>query len=125
MVPEKIAACGLYQSVIIRVDATTRQNLLKLYFKLVTDDYPMVRRASATNLPRLIDLLTEFTEHNPNDVNKITNEDWEIISKMFQHLITDDQDLVKFLSVDVLISILEFSGKFMNTVLMLISYLVH
>ena len=58
--------------------------------------------------PRLIDLLTEFTEHNPNDVNKITNEDWEIISKMFQHLITDDQDLVKFLSVDVLISILEF-----------------
>lgn len=108
---KKIAACGLYQSVIIRVDATTRQNLLKLYFKLVTDDYPMVRRASATNLPRLIDLLTEFTEHNPNDVNKITNEDWEIISKMFQHLITDDQDLVKFLSVDVLISILEFFGK--------------
>lgn len=108
---KKIAACGLYQSVIIRVDATTRQNLLKLYFKLVTDDYPMVRRASATNLPRLIDLLTEFTEHNPNDVNKITNEDWEIISKMFQHLITDDQDLVKFLSVDVLISILEFFEK--------------
>ena len=108
---KKIAACGLYQSVIIRVDATTRQNLLKLYFKLVTDDYPMVRRASATNLPRLIDLLTEFTEHNPNDVNKITNEDWEIISKMFQHLIIDDQDLVKFLSVDVLISILEFFGK--------------
>ena len=30
---------------------------------------------------------------------------------MFQHLITDDQDLVKFLSVDVLISILEFFGK--------------
>ncbi|RCK57849.1 Protein phosphatase PP2A regulatory subunit A [Candida viswanathii] len=108
---KKIAACGLYQAVIIKVDAATRQNLLKLYLKLVTDDYPMVRRASATNLPRLIDLLTEFTENNPNDVNKVTNEDWEIISKMFQHLITDDQDSVKFLSVDVLISILEFFQK--------------
>ena len=85
----------------------------------------MVRRASATNLPHLIDLLTEFTEKSPNDANKITNEDWEIISKMFQHLITDDQDSVKFLSVDVLISILEFFQKLMNTVLTLISYPVH
>lgn len=108
---KKIAACGLYKAVIINVDAATRQNLLKLYLKLVTDDYPMVRRASATNLPQLIDLLTEFTESSPNDANKITNEDWEIISKMFQHLITDDQDSVKFLSVDVLISILEFFQK--------------
>lgn len=108
---KKIAACGLYKAVIIKVDAATRQNLLKLYLKLVTDDYPMVRRASATNLPHLIDLLTEFTEKSPNDANKITNEDWEIISKMFQHLITDDQDSVKFLSVDVLISILEFFQK--------------
>lgn len=122
---KKIAACGLYKAVIIKVDAATRQNLLKLYLKLVTDDYPMVRRASATNLPHLIDLLTEFTEQSPNDANKITNEDWEIISKMFQHLITDDQDSVKFLSVDVLISILEFFQKSMNTVLTLISYPVH
>ncbi|CAI5758207.1 unnamed protein product [Candida verbasci] len=108
---KKIASCGLYKSVITRVDLNTRQNLLKLYLKLIVDDYPMVRRAAATNLPKIINLLTEFTESKPNDVNKITNEDWEIISKMFQHLINDDQDSVKFLSVDVLISILDFFQK--------------
>ncbi|EDK44836.1 protein phosphatase PP2A regulatory subunit A [Lodderomyces elongisporus NRRL YB-4239] len=108
---KKIASCGLYKAVIIRVNAEVRKDLLKMYLKLVTDDYPMVRRAAATNLPHLIDLLTEFTEKSPNDVNKVNTEDWEIISKMFQHLINDDQDSVKFLSVDVLISILEFFQK--------------
>lgn len=108
---KKIASCGLYKAVIIRVDANTRKELLRTYLKLVTDDYPMVRRAAATNLPYLIDLLTKFTEESPNDVNKVNNEDWEIISKMFQHLINDDQDSVKFLSVDVLIAILEFFQK--------------
>ncbi|KAI5959151.1 TPD3 [Candida pseudojiufengensis] len=108
---KKIASCGLYQSVIIRVDSNIRKDLLKMYLKLVTDDYPMVRRSAATNLPKIIDLLTEFTENYPNDLNKINNEDWEIISKMFQHLINDDQDSVKFLSIDVLISILEFFQK--------------
>lgn len=108
---KKIASCGLYKAVIIRVDANTRKELLRTYLKLVTDDYPMVRRAAATNLPHLIDLLTKFTEESPNDVNKVNNEDWEIISKMFQHLINDDQDSVKFLSVDVLIAILEFFQK--------------
>ncbi|KAI3402818.2 TPD3 [Candida oxycetoniae] len=108
---KKIASCGLYKAVIIRVNAEVRKDLLKMYLKLVTDDYPMVRRSAATNLPHLIDLLTEFTEKSPNDVNKVNNEDWEIISKMFQHLLNDDQDSVKFLSVDVLISILVFFQK--------------
>lgn len=108
---KKVASCGLYKAVILKVNSSARRDLLNLYLKLVTDDYPMVRRAAANNLPHLINLLTEFTEEKPNDVNKINNEDWEIISKMFQHLINDDQDSVKFLSIDVLIAILEFFQK--------------
>ncbi|KAG7665708.1 TPD3 [[Candida] subhashii] len=109
---KKVASCGLYKSVIIKVDANIRKDLLKLYLKLVVDDYPMVRRSAATYLPELINLLTEFTESSTIDqVNKVTNEDWEIISKMFQQLINDDQDSVKFLSIDVLIAILEFFQK--------------
>ncbi|EGW31801.1 uncharacterized protein SPAPADRAFT_62392 [Spathaspora passalidarum NRRL Y-27907] len=112
---KKIASCGLFGSIILKVDSNTRKDLLKLYLKLICDDYPMVRRSAATNLPHLINLLTEFTETSPNDVNKINNQDWEIISKMFQHLINDDQDSVKFLSIDVLISILEFFNKINET----------
>lgn len=109
---KKVALCGLYKAVIIKVDSATRKDLLKLYLKLVTDDYPMVRRSAASSLPELINLLTEFTEKSQgNDVNKVSSEDWEIISKMFQHLINDDQDSVKFLSVDVLIAILDFFQK--------------
>ncbi|KAK6462397.1 armadillo-type protein [Scheffersomyces coipomensis] len=108
---KKIASCGLYKSVIVKVNASIRKELLNLYLKLVCDEYPMVRRSAATNLPTLIDLLTEFTTLTPNDANKMNNDDWDIISKMFQHLINDDQDSVKFLSIDVLISILEFFQK--------------
>ncbi|ODV79355.1 ARM repeat-containing protein [Suhomyces tanzawaensis NRRL Y-17324] len=105
---KKIASCGLYKSVLVKVPAAARIELLNLYLKLITDDYPMVRRSAATNLPELINLLTTFTSANPNHDNKVNNEDWEIISKMFHHLINDDQDSVKFLSIDVLIAILEF-----------------
>ncbi|KAK6205592.1 armadillo-type protein [Scheffersomyces amazonensis] len=108
---KKIASCGLYKAVIIKVNSSIRKELLNLYLKLVCDEYPMVRRSAASNLPTLIDLLTEFTEIKPNDANKVNNEDWDIISKMFQHLINDDQDSVKLLSIDVLISILEFFQK--------------
>ncbi|CUM65147.1 uncharacterized protein PRCAT00002774001 [Priceomyces carsonii] len=103
---KKIASCGLYKSVILKVDASTRRELLNMYLKLVCDDSPMVRRSAATNLPVLIN---KFTNEKP--LEPVTNQDWEIISQMFQHLINDDQDSVKFLSIDVLISILEFFQK--------------
>ena len=112
---KKIASCGLYKSIIVRVDTNTRKDCLNMYLKLISDESPMVRRSAANNLPELIDLLTEFTETSPNDSNKINNEDWDIISKMFQHLINDDQDSVKFLSIDVLISILQFFQKINET----------
>lgn len=103
---KKIASCGLYQSVILKVNANTRKDLLGLYLKLICDDSPMVRRSAANNLPAII---SKFTNEGP--LEKINNNDWEIISQMFQHLINDDQDSVKFLSIDVLIAILESFQK--------------
>ncbi|CCF57770.1 hypothetical protein KAFR_0D01240 [Kazachstania africana CBS 2517] len=98
----KVSACGLFKSVIVRIrDDTLRQNLLALYLQLVSDDTPMVKRAAAKNLPPIIDLLTQ----NPDLSN---NHDWDYISNMFQKIINDNQDSVKFLAVDCLISILKF-----------------
>lgn len=108
---KRIASCGLYKSVIIKVNNTIRQNLLQLYLKLIMDEGPMVRRSAAANLPGIINQLTDFTQTTPSDPNKVTNKDWEIISQMFQSLIDDDQDSVKFLSIDVLIAILEYFQK--------------
>lgn len=101
----KVSACGLFQSVIIDCnDSELRKNLFALYLQLVQDDTPMVKRAAAKNLPKLIDLLTD-------NVNLSTAEDWDYISTMFQKIINDNQDSVKFLAVDCLISILKFFNK--------------
>lgn len=101
----KVSACGLFKSVLVRVqDDKFRKDLLALFLQLIQDETPMVRRAAGKNLPTLIDLLTQ----NPS---LSTDEDWDYISNMFQKLISDGQDSVKFLSVDVLISILKFFNK--------------
>lgn len=98
----KVSSCGLFKAVIVRVkDDTLRNNLLALYLQLVQDDTPMVRRAAAKHLPGLIDLFAENT-------NLATVEDWEYISTMFQKINTDNQDSVKFLAIDCLISILKY-----------------
>lgn len=98
----KVSSCGLFKAIIVRVkDDTLRNNLLGLYLQLVQDDTPMVRRAAAKHLPELVDLFTE----NPNSA---TVEDWEYISTMFQKISTDNQDSVKFLAIDCLISILKY-----------------
>ena len=98
----KVSACGLFKLVIVRIkDDELRKNMLALYLQLVQDDTPMVKRAAAKNLPDLIDLLTQ----NPDLSN---DTDWDFISNMFQRIINDNQDSVKFLAVDCLISILKF-----------------
>lgn len=98
----KVSACGLFKSVVVRVkDDSLRKELLSLYLQLVQDDTPMVRRTAARNLPTLIDLLTQNLELS-------TNEDWDYISNMFQKIINDNQDSVKFLTVNSLISVLKF-----------------
>ncbi|SCU84848.1 LANO_0C02542g1_1 [Lachancea nothofagi CBS 11611] len=101
----KVSSCGLFRSVLARVkDDKFRKELLALYLQLVQDETPMVRRAAGKNLPVLIDLLTQ----NP-DLS--TSDDWDYISNMFQKIIGDTQDSVKFLAVDVLVSILKFFNK--------------
>uniref|UniRef100_A0A0L0NXZ1 Phosphatase PP2A regulatory subunit A/Splicing factor 3B subunit 1-like HEAT repeat domain-containing protein n=1 Tax=Candidozyma auris TaxID=498019 RepID=A0A0L0NXZ1_CANAR len=105
---KKVASCGLYKSVVVRVDAQLRRELLMLYNSLVSDDSPMVRRSAAKHLPGIIDTLTEYTREHPNSNKKVDDNDLEIISKMFHHLINDAQDSVKLLSIDVLVAILEY-----------------
>jgi len=98
---KKVAATGLFESIITKVDDDSRKELLTIYAKLTQDESPLVRRPSATHLPKIIDLLRE----HPN----LSNEnDWELISSMFQSLTNDHQDSVKLLSVDVLIAIARF-----------------
>lgn len=104
----KIASCCLYKSVLLKVDQPTRKELLTDYLKLVKDEYPMVRRSAASNLPTLINLLTTYRQENNIPAEEIVDNELKIISEMFFHLIIDDQDSVKFLSIDILIAILEF-----------------
>lgn len=105
---KKVSSCGLFKSVIVRVDAPTRRDLLMLYYNMIVDDSPMVRRSAAKNLPTLIDKLSDFTRDNLDSPKKMDDTDLEIISKMFHHLINDSQDSVKLLSIDVLVSILSY-----------------
>lgn len=68
------------------------------FAQLVHDDTPMVRRQAATNLAK-------FVKTMPADL---------VVSEMiplFQHLAQDDQDSVRLLTVEVLISIAEVVPK--------------
>lgn len=105
---KKVSLCGLFKSVIARVDAATRRDLLMLYYNMIVDDSPMVRRSAAKYLPTLIDKMSDYTRENPESLQKMDDTDLEIISKMFHHLINDSQDSVKLLSIDVLVSILSY-----------------
>lgn len=105
---KKVALCGLYKCVIVRVNASVRRDLLMLYYNLVSDESPMVRRSAARHLPTLIDKLTQLSRENPDPSQKVDDNDLEIILKMFHHLINDAQDSVKLLSIDVLVLILEY-----------------
>ncbi|KAH3667235.1 hypothetical protein OGAPHI_002884 [Ogataea philodendri] len=99
-----IAATGLFRSAITRVPSEIRLELLKLYGELIQDDSPMVRKASATHLPELIDILAQHFS-TPDRINEFH---WDLVTSMYESLVNDNQDSVKFLSVDVLISILLF-----------------
>ncbi|CDK27246.1 unnamed protein product [Kuraishia capsulata CBS 1993] len=102
-----VAATGLFKSIIIRVLPELRKELLDLYYELIQDDSPMVRKAAATHLPEITDILTE----NFGYPGKSDDFHWDLVTSMFQFLVGDSQDSVKFLSVDVLISILKFERQ--------------
>lgn len=94
----RVSATGLYQTVIAKVSPTAQEDLLSQYKALCQDEAPMVRRAAATNLPKVISALPDAKFEGS-------------IYSMFQSQVTDDQDSVRLLSVDVLISIAEALKK--------------
>ncbi|PGH32458.1 protein phosphatase 2 (formerly 2A), regulatory subunit A [[Emmonsia] crescens] len=90
----KISATGLYSAPYSKASPTLQQGLRQQFGHLVHDDTPMVRRQAANNLAK-------FTKEMATPV--IIDE----IIPLFQYLANDDQDSVRLLTVDILISICE------------------
>ena len=90
----KISATGLYTVPYKKASPSLQQGLRSQFGHLVHDETPMVRRQAANNLAK-------FVKEVPPPI---------VIEEMiplFQHLAGDDQDSVRLLTVDVLISIAE------------------
>lgn len=96
----RVSATGLYATVIKKFtgNVATQEDLLALYKSLVLDEAPMVRRAAATNLPKVINALPDAKFEGS-------------IYSMFQSQVHDEQDSVRLLSVNVLIAIAETLKK--------------
>lgn len=103
----RVAAAGLFKSCVTRVDSALRKELLELYLELVRDESPMVRRACGNQLPHLIDILS-MAFHEPSQLGEFQ---WDLIVSMFHATLNDQQDSVKFLAVDIVISLLKHVRK--------------
>ncbi|EWC43446.1 protein phosphatase PP2A regulatory subunit A [Drechslerella stenobrocha 248] len=90
----KVSATGLYCVAYEKATAPSQESLRANFGLLVNDDTPMVRRAAAT-------ALAKFAKNMSPEVVVA-----EILS-LFQHLAQDDQDSVRLLTIEVLISIAE------------------
>lgn len=94
----KISATGLFTAPYRKASPALQEGLRQQFSQLVHDDTPMVRRQAATNLAR-------FVVAMPPEI---------VVAEMiplFQHLAQDDQDSVRLLTVEVLISIAEVVPK--------------
>jgi serine/threonine-protein phosphatase 2A regulatory subunit A len=98
----KVSATGLYVTPYSRVTPPVQEALRTQFGKLVRDDTPMVRRQAATNLAKFVSAMP---------ANIVIEE----MIPLFQHLGTDDQDSVRLLTVDILISIAEAVPKEQQT----------
>ncbi|KAK4114230.1 ARM repeat-containing protein [Canariomyces notabilis] len=94
----KVSGCGLYTTPYSKVSPPIQEQLRQQFGQLVHDDTPMVRRQAATNLAK-------FVKEMPAAI--VVEE----MIPMFQHLVQDDQDSVRLLTVEVLISIAEVVPK--------------
>ncbi|KAN0079776.1 Armadillo-type fold [Elaphomyces granulatus] len=90
----KISATGLYYVPYRKASTALQQGLRQQFGHLVHDETPMVRRQAANNLAKFIKELT-------------TPVIIEEMIPLFQYLASDDQDSVRLLTVDILISIAE------------------
>ncbi|KAI1939023.1 protein phosphatase 2A structural subunit [Ophidiomyces ophidiicola] len=90
----KISATGLYCAPYKNASPTLQQALRQQFGPLVHDDTPMVRRQAANNLAKFVKGMG-------------TTEIIDEMIPLFQYLANDDQDSVRLLTVDILISIAE------------------
>lgn len=90
----KISATGLYAAPYSKASPTLQQGLRQQFAHLVHDDTPMVRRQAANNLAKFVKEMT-------------TTVVLDEMVPLFQHLANDDQDSVRLLTVDILVSIAE------------------
>lgn len=90
----KVSGCGLFTAPYAKVSPTSQQQLREQFGQLVHDETPMVRRQAATNLAK-------FVKEQPAPI--VIDE----MIPLFQHLSSDDQDSVRLLTVEILVSIAE------------------
>ncbi|KIH93109.1 protein phosphatase 2 (formerly 2A), regulatory subunit A [Sporothrix brasiliensis 5110] len=94
----KVSGCGLYTAPYKKVPPGVQEQLRQQFGQLVHDDTPMVRRQSATHMPK-------FVKEMPAAI--VIDE----MIPLFQHLAQDDQDSVRLLTVEILIAIAEVVPK--------------
>ncbi|KID69734.1 protein phosphatase PP2A regulatory subunit A, partial [Metarhizium hybridum] len=94
----KVSGCGLFTTPYRKVSPPIQEQLRQQFGLLVHDDTPMVRRQAATNLAK-------FVKEMPASI--VIDE----MIPLFQHLVQDDQDSVRLLTVEILISIAEVVPK--------------
>lgn len=94
----KVSGCGLYTAPYKKVSSPVQEQLRQQFGHLVHDDTPMVRRQSATHLAKFVKEMTPTIAV-------------EEMIPLFQHLAQDEQDSVRLLTVEVLISIAEVVPK--------------
>ncbi|KAL8787916.1 MAG: hypothetical protein Q9213_001943 [Squamulea squamosa] len=98
----KISATGLYNVPYSKASQTSQEGLRQQFGQLVHDETPMVRRQAANNLAK-------FVKEIPASL--VVDE----MIPLFQHLASDDQDSVRLLTVEILISIAEVVPKEQQT----------
>ena len=98
----KISATGLYNVPYSKATPPSQEGLRQQFTQLVHDDTPMVRRQAANNLAK-------FVKEMPPQI--VIDE----MIPLFQHLAGDDQDSVRLLTVEILISTAEVIPKEQQT----------
>ncbi|KAG5999057.1 hypothetical protein E4U52_000051 [Claviceps spartinae] len=94
----KVSGCGLFTAPYRKVSPPVQEQLRQQFRALVHDDTPMVRRQAAINMAK-------FVKEMPAPI--VIDE----MLPLFQHLVQDDQDSVRLLAVEILISIAEVVPK--------------
>ncbi|KAK2736146.1 hypothetical protein FQN57_000877 [Myotisia sp. PD_48] len=90
----KISAAGLYSTPYRTASPALQQSLRQHFGQLVHDETPMVRRQAASNLAKFVKEM-----NTPIVIEEMV--------PLFQFLASDDQDSVRLLTIEVLISIAE------------------